>query len=440
MSFKSTLYAAAAMLAMAPLSANAHMILKSPVPYGNPNNSPLDASGSDFPCKAVPYTVNTMNEWKVGSSQTLAFTGTAVHGGGSCQISVTTDKEPTKDSVWKVIYSIEGGCPVSAEANLDEFGPSLDNTFKFDIPPELPNGVMTTAWTWFNKIGNREMYMNCAPVTISGGADDTTAFDTLPDMAVANIPVPQSCGTTKESSDFTFQNPGKYVKSVGKGPFVDLCTGATSQPSTGGDAGGGGNGNADSGAPVASPPAASPPAASPSPDSGAYQPAATPPSAASPAPVSPPPAPPAAPSGTKSACSPKPKPAESTLRTLVTVTAPMPTNTDGIFPPGPAAGTGTAPAAAPAPQPTGQSPASPVAPLKPTPSGAPASPAPANPGSDKEACSPDGAVICSSDGTKFGLCDHGKVIMIPVADGTKCENGAIAKRGDYSHRNQRTAI
>lgn len=424
MSLKSTLLAAAAMLVMAPLSANAHMILKSPVPYGNPNNSPLDASGSDFPCKAVPYTVNTMNDWKVGSSQTLAFTGTAVHGGGSCQISVTTDKEPTKDSKWKVIYSIEGGCPVSAEANLDEKGPSLGNTFQFTIPPELPNGVMTTAWTWFNKIGNREMYMNCAPITVSGGADDTTAFDALPDMAVANIPVPQSCGTTKESSDFTFQNPGKYVKSVGKGPFVDLCTGATSQPNTGG----GGSGNVDPGAPAAS----SPPAP------GAYQPAATPPSAASPAPANPPAASPAAPSGSKSASSPKPKPAESTLRTLVTVTAsmpPVPTKTDGIFPPGPAAGTGTAPAAAPAPQPTGQSPASPVAPLMPTPSGAPA-----NPGSGKEACSSDDAVICSSDGTKFGLCDHGKVIMIPVAEGTKCESGAIAKRGDYSHRNQRTAI
>ena len=38
MSAKSTLIAAAVMLAMAPLHAGAHMILKSPVPYGNPNN------------------------------------------------------------------------------------------------------------------------------------------------------------------------------------------------------------------------------------------------------------------------------------------------------------------------------------------------------------------------------------------------------------------
>jgi hypothetical protein len=150
---KSITLATATMLVMAPLSARAHMIIANPVPFGNPNNSPLDVSGSDFPCKAVPYTVNTMNDWPVGSQQTLSFTGTAVHGGGSCQLSVTTDKEPTKESIWKVIYSIEGGCPAAVEGNLDENGPNLDGTFPFTVPPELPNGEMTFAWTWFNKIG-----------------------------------------------------------------------------------------------------------------------------------------------------------------------------------------------------------------------------------------------------------------------------------------------
>jgi hypothetical protein len=246
MSAKSTLIAAAVMLAMAPLHAGAHMILKSPVPYGNPNNSPLEATGSDFPCKAVPYTVNTMNEWSVGSEQTLSFTGTAVHGGGSCQISVTTDKEPTKESKWKVIYSIEGGCPVEAAGNLDQNGPSTNNAFKYTVPAELPNGVMTMAWTWFNKIGNREMYMNCAPITVSGGSDDTAGFDALPDMAVANIGVGTSCGTTADSKEFTFENPGKYGTVAGTGPFVDLCSGKTTQASSfSGGSGSGGSGNTD---------------------------------------------------------------------------------------------------------------------------------------------------------------------------------------------------
>ncbi|KAG9186784.1 hypothetical protein G6011_09892 [Alternaria panax] len=421
MSINSIFIAAAAMLAMAPLSANAHMILKSPVPYGNPNNSPLDISGSDFPCKAVPYTVNTMNEWPVGSEQTLSFIGTAVHGGGSCQISVTTDKEPTKDSKWKVIYSIEGGCPVQAAGNLDQNGPSTDNSFNFTIPSELPNGVMTTAWTWFNKIGNREMYMNCAPINVSGGSDDTAAFDALPDMAVANIGDPSSCGDTVESKDFTFENPGKYGVAVGTGPFADLCSGQTSQANsfTGGA---GGSGNADSGAGAAPAPSntflAKPPAAAPS----ATQPAATPPSVP----------------GT-----------ESTFRIIKTVTAsmpPLPSRTDGVFAPG--AGSAIIPTGSFVPpsaalRPTGQIPTASVSP-QPSPS---VVPSPGGGGgsitdSGGEACSPDGAMVCSADRKMFGICNFGKVVMQGVASGTACQAGEIKKRGvrELLHRNQRTAV
>jgi hypothetical protein len=419
MSAKSTLIAAAVMLAMAPLHAGAHMILKSPVPYGNPNNSPLEATGSDFPCKAVPYTVNTMNEWPVGSEQTLSFTGTAVHGGGSCQISVTTDKEPTKESKWKVIYSIEGGCPVEAAGNLDQNGPSTNNAFKYTVPAELPNGVMTMAWTWFNKIGNREMYMNCAPITVSGGSDDTAGFDALPDMAVANIGVGTSCGTTADSKDFTFENPGKYGTSVGTGPFVDLCSGKTTQASSfSGGSGSGGSGNTDT---------------DPAPAPGNSS-AANPPSAPT---ASPPVATPPSVSAT-----------ESTFRTIKTVTAPMPplpSKTDGVFAPGASSAIiPTASAVAPsAPlRPTGQAPAASVSPQpQPQPS---ATPSPKSPvaGSAGEACGTDGATVCSADGTKFGTCNFGKAIMRPVADGTTCKDGAIAKRGEkeYRHRNQRTAV
>lgn len=53
----------------------------------------------------------------VGSQQTLSFTGSAVHGGGSCQLSLTKDLKPTKDTDFRVILSIEGGCPASAEVS-----------------------------------------------------------------------------------------------------------------------------------------------------------------------------------------------------------------------------------------------------------------------------------------------------------------------------------
>jgi hypothetical protein len=380
------------------------MILANPVPYGAPNNSPLDVSGSDFPCKAVPYTVATMNNWEVGSQQSISFTGTAVHGGGSCQVSVTTDKEPTKESKWKVIYSIEGGCPAATEGNLDQNGPSLDGTFPFTVPSELPNGEMTVAWTWFNKIGNREMYMNCAPITVSGGSDDKAAFEALPDMAIANIGG-DSC-TTKEGSDYTFENPGQYKISAGKGPFADLCSGATSTP-------GGGGGGADTGSPA--------------------------------------PPPPGAPVSSQAPVSPSSVAVETTLRTIKTVTAPMPplpatSNVDGAPAPGASGSAGSTP-------PAGID--NPVAPVAPTPSpdtAPPAAPAPSSgPGPSTGTgascstdgtivCSTDGTIVCSEDGTQLGICNFGKAVMMPVASGTKCSNGAIAKRGDYSHRNQRTAV
>ncbi|EUC30645.1 lytic polysaccharide monooxygenase, partial [Bipolaris zeicola 26-R-13] len=381
---------------LAPLS-SAHMIMANPVPFNAPNNSPLAPDGSDFPCKGPASGSATVNEWPAGSTQSLSFSGTAVHGGGSCQMSVTTDKPPTKDSKWKVIYSIEGGCPANVEGNLDQNGESYNGNFPFTVPQDLPSGDLTVAWTWFNKIGNREMYMNCASVSVTGGADDASGLDALPHMAIANINVPGSCGTTKEGADYTFANPGMFGTTSSEGPFMDLCAGTTSQPGMGRSGGGGGSGSdgagASSQAPVAS-------------DAGSAM--------------------------------------SSTFRTVKTVTAPMapvPTNPGGVMAP-------SACSAIPAPKPRpaqpsqGPGPTQPIAapvpsPVAPRPS---AGPAPGSGFSTGMPCSADGQLVCSPDGTQYGLCNFGKAFMMPVAGGTKCVNGAIAKRDDYTHRNQRTAI
>ncbi|KAJ9629777.1 hypothetical protein H2203_002158 [Taxawa tesnikishii (nom. ined.)] len=177
----------------------------------------------------------------VGSSQKLAFelgngANWAVHGGGSCQISVTYETDPQKlkdPSSWKVIYSIEEGCPTNSKANLnldfpkpggstytgaydcsdaDTNGIDCVNSFNFTIPKELKNGQATLAWTWFNNVGNREMYMNCANVEISGGASDDSDMSSLPEMFVANLASINggTCGST-ESVNVQFPNPGQYV-------------------------------------------------------------------------------------------------------------------------------------------------------------------------------------------------------------------------------------
>lgn len=366
-----------AMLAMAMATlAHAHMIMMNPVPFGNPNSSPLAADGSDFPCKNVAYTATTKNDWAVGSKQNLTLMGSATHSGGSCQISVTTDKAPNKQSVWKVIHSFEGGCPVPPETGGnfgDEPGKKNNAPFFYTIPPELPSGDLVMSWSWFNKEGNPEMYQNCGPVTVTGGASDTTEFDKLPDMAKANIGM-GTCDTPR-MVDYLFENPGKYVTRAqpSRGGFAPLCGGAA-----------GGNAGAPGGAPV---------------NPGVSSPAPAAPAAPFPAPVAP----------SQAAASPN---LTSTIRAVVTVTAPS-------APGASSEANATSPTAA-KPTPSAGS-AAPVAPSQ----------APAAPGT---ACSPDGSMVCSPDGKQFAVCNWGKAVFQPVAAGTTCTGGKIAKRADYAEK------
>ena len=156
-----------------------------------------------------------------------------------------------------VIKSFEGGCPAATMGNLGGGEKSPDPFhFNFTIPTDIPTGKYTLAWTWFNRVGDREMYMNCAPINVSGGSekrDEILDVDhdffkrddsKYPPMFVANI---NGC-TTKESKAIRFPNPGPNVQlgqenelqSVGE----EACTG---DAKFGGDgmkpgAGGGGGG------------------------------------------------------------------------------------------------------------------------------------------------------------------------------------------------------
>ncbi|KAK5950182.1 hypothetical protein OHC33_008897 [Knufia fluminis] len=206
-------------------AANAHMIMKTPTPAGSPNNSPLDASGSDYPCKGAGGQVAgaTENTMVVGVPQTLSFTGSAVHGGGSCQVSIADTINPDRNTKFMVIHSIEGGCPANVAGNLPE-DPSGSGaaTFQYTIPdhPDIaPGKQYTLAWTWNNKVGNREMYMNCALVKVEAASKKRYAPSNmpvskrqaapLPDMFVANIG--NGC-TVPEGVDVKYPNPGASVE------------------------------------------------------------------------------------------------------------------------------------------------------------------------------------------------------------------------------------
>jgi hypothetical protein len=213
------------------------MMMNTPVPFGKStlDNSPLLATGADFPCKqrsGVYDAEGASNTMALGSTQKLAFTGGATHGGGSCQVSITYDKAPTTSSTWKVIHSIEGGCPIKGVAgNNGASASDVDpDTYSFTVPTSLPTGTAVLAWTWFNKVGNREMYMNCAPITLTASSSkrseddltdgnytmlmerDTTAYNALPDMFTANIN--NGCATISDT-DLLFPNPGDSVEQDG---------------------------------------------------------------------------------------------------------------------------------------------------------------------------------------------------------------------------------
>ena len=219
-----TLLAAVGLLAT---SVYGHISLAEPVPYGKPDTSPLDASGANYPCKTDNgFSYTKVNNLAVGQAFPVSFSGSAVHGGGSCQLSLTPTMKPDTNSVFRVIYSIEGGCPGTDGSTV---------SYNVKVPAEVPNGNYSLAWSWANKIGNREYYMNCAPVSITGSTQkDDTAYNGLPEMAIFNIPTKSSC-TTLETFDVQYFDPGNY-KEVGSAfaPHAPAGCGAgnSSTPST----------------------------------------------------------------------------------------------------------------------------------------------------------------------------------------------------------------
>ncbi|KKZ65580.1 hypothetical protein EMCG_08586 [[Emmonsia] crescens] len=49
----------------------------------------------------------------------LSFLRSALHGGSSCQISISPGRYPNKNSALEVIHSIQGGCPANVNGNLE---------------------------------------------------------------------------------------------------------------------------------------------------------------------------------------------------------------------------------------------------------------------------------------------------------------------------------
>ncbi|XXG95587.1 hypothetical protein Hte_001854 [Hypoxylon texense] len=168
--------------------ATTHVVLENPKPFRfveyGPTN-PIDPTGSNFPCKIPKMPgVSKITEtglmaellldsdptvMVIGEEQTASFSGRAVHGGGSCQFSLSGPvtgewgSYNLTDARWKVIHSIEGGCPARNQpGNLE--GPNQDK-YSFRIPEGFKPGNYIFSWTWVPRIGGLpEYYQNCAPI------------------------------------------------------------------------------------------------------------------------------------------------------------------------------------------------------------------------------------------------------------------------------------
>ncbi|EFY94360.1 hypothetical protein X797_012269 [Metarhizium robertsii] len=208
----------------------AHMEMSWPPPFRSKFNpytiranvdynmiSPLLENGTNYPCKSYQNLLGTTEgqsvvTWQPGQTYNLSLVGSATHLGGSCQASLSFDKGKT----WQVIRSYIGKCPLK---------PHWD----FTLPNDTPRRDAIFAWTWFNRVGNREMYMNCAPVTISGGEtagrEESTPFRSRPDMFVANVG--KGCATVAgRDVEFPYPGPGAAYDSDNTSPPAGHCSSA----------------------------------------------------------------------------------------------------------------------------------------------------------------------------------------------------------------------
>ncbi|KAH8916924.1 lytic polysaccharide monooxygenase [Atractiella rhizophila] len=196
-------------------SVSAHMCINTPKPLRHPDNpyttikdydliSPLKADGSNFPCRGYQSDLGTTagtptGSFTPGAVSSLTLQGSVCHQGGSCQISLSFDQGKT----FRVIKSYIGNC-CRVTASGDQC--DANQTYQFTIPSGTKAGTVLLSWSWFNEIGNREMYQSCAAITVTGSG--TSTLTSYPNMFVAHVN--NGCSIV-EGRDVVFPHPGTDV-------------------------------------------------------------------------------------------------------------------------------------------------------------------------------------------------------------------------------------
>ncbi|KAI0241247.1 hypothetical protein L0F63_006435, partial [Massospora cicadina] len=126
-----------------------------------------------YPCRGSPRGP-AHGSYAPGQTINVTFVkvhSSNIHNGGHCQFGLSYDNAKTI----VVIHTVLRRC-------------FLDGlTFPVTIPTTAaPSDKVTLTWTWINAEGNREYYMNCVDIKISG--NNHNGYITGPANLVANLP------------------------------------------------------------------------------------------------------------------------------------------------------------------------------------------------------------------------------------------------------------
>ncbi|KAJ2609979.1 hypothetical protein H4S08_003820 [Coemansia sp. RSA 1365] len=222
-------------------SVAAHMATIEPCPRFSPNceskpKLPADCSydynyikspiapDSDVLCKSNSPWPEPVATWTAGQTVTVKFQPDgAAHGGGHCQFSLSYDGGKTFVVVHEELqYCFFGHASDGNTAEVLEYS--------FQLPANVPSSDKAVfAWTWVNAIGNREFYMNCADIAITGGSSPSY---TGKQMVIANHngyeTIPEFNGDYTTGLSLYHNSPNITVGGGGYSVIVPSDTGADS--------------------------------------------------------------------------------------------------------------------------------------------------------------------------------------------------------------------
>ncbi|KAG0049899.1 hypothetical protein BGZ83_005274, partial [Gryganskiella cystojenkinii] len=154
--------------------------LNSPIGTHDSKNSPI--------CKNIVPS-QTRTKIKAGASISTQYNVGASHGGGHCQWALSYDGGKT----WVVLKTVLRSC-------LKGISQGGQYSVSVPIPKTAPNGNAVFMWLWNNAQGNRELYSNCADITIENGANGGSLSGLVPLIAnygsgsllIPEFPLPSS--------------------------------------------------------------------------------------------------------------------------------------------------------------------------------------------------------------------------------------------------------